>query len=108
MSRYYAKVTLKVGMFLISAYNVDLFWKLWSLKKCDKGIDINPEDETFYNTQYQQVLLKYVDNEYFAIHRQFPSMKHETVLRNNLLFSVIASTACQASSEQYHLPITDE
>jgi hypothetical protein len=30
----------------------------------DKGMDINPEDKTSYNTLYQKALLKYAENEY--------------------------------------------
>ena len=53
LSKYYAEVTPTTGMLLISAHIHDPFWKLRSFRKWDKGIDINPEDETSYATQYQ-------------------------------------------------------
>jgi hypothetical protein len=51
------------GMRLISAHILDPFWKLQSFRKLDKGMDINPEDETSYTIQYQEAFLKYVENE---------------------------------------------
>ena len=60
----YTEVTPSTGMLLISTHILDPFRKLRSFSKWDKGLDINPEDETFYTTQYQQACLKYVDNEY--------------------------------------------
>jgi len=57
-----------MGMLLISAQILDPFQKLQSFKKWDKGMDINPEDETSYTTQYQVAFLKYVENEYYAKH----------------------------------------
>ena len=36
------------------------------------GIDINLADETSYTTQYQEALLKYVENEYGAEHQHVP------------------------------------
>jgi len=51
VSKYYAEVTPTMGMLVIAAQILDPFRKLWSFRKRDKGIDINPEDETFYNTQ---------------------------------------------------------
>jgi len=32
-------------------------------------MDINPEDEISYTTQYQEAFLMYVENEYCAKHR---------------------------------------
>jgi hypothetical protein len=36
--------------------------------KWDKGMDINPEDETSYNVQCQLAFLKYVEYEYCIKH----------------------------------------
>jgi len=72
LSKYYAEVTLKTGMLLISAHILDPFRKLQSFTKWGQGIDINPEDETSYTTQYQEAFLKYVENEYCAKHQRVP------------------------------------
>jgi len=66
LSKYYAEVTPTTGMLLISAHILDPFRKLRSFRECDKGMDINPEDETSYTIQYQEVFLKYVENKYCA------------------------------------------
>jgi len=58
LSIYYAKVTPTMGMLLISAHILDPFRKLGSFRKWDKGMVINPEDETSYTTQYQEAFLK--------------------------------------------------
>jgi hypothetical protein len=53
-------------------------------------MDINPEDETFYTTQYQEAFLKYVENEYCAKHRRVPVNKLETIPNSNLVPSATA------------------
>jgi len=50
-------------MLVISAQILDPFWKLRSFRKLDKGLDIYPEDENFYTTQYKEALLNHVENE---------------------------------------------
>jgi len=60
LSNNYADVTPTTGMLLISAQILHLFRKLRMFRKWDKGMDIHPEDETSYTTQYQQAFLKYV------------------------------------------------
>jgi hypothetical protein len=60
LSKYYAEVTPMTGMLLISGPILDSFWKLRSCRKWDKGMDITPEDETSYTSQYQEAFLKYV------------------------------------------------
>jgi len=62
LSKYYAEVTPTTGMLLMSAHILDPFCKLWWFRKWDKGMDINPEDETSYTTQYQEAFLEYVEN----------------------------------------------
>jgi hypothetical protein len=62
LSKYYTEVTPMTGMLLITAHILDPFRKLRSFRKWDKGMDINPEDETSYTTQYQEACLKYVEN----------------------------------------------
>jgi hypothetical protein len=75
LAKYNADVTPTTGMLLISAHILDRFHKLRSFRKWDKGMDINPEDETSYTTQYQEAFLKYVENEYCAKHRRVPVIK---------------------------------
>jgi len=108
LSKYYAEVTPTTGMLLISAHILDSFRKLRSFRKWDKGMDINPEDETSYTTQYQEVLLKYVENDYCAKHRRVPVNKLETVPSNNLLPSATASGSYQSSFDPYDLSSNDE
>jgi hypothetical protein len=69
LSKYYTEVTPTTRMLLITAHILDLFRKLRSFRKWDKGMDINPEDETSYTAQYQEAFLKYVEKEYCAKHR---------------------------------------
>jgi hypothetical protein len=45
-------------MLLIPTHILDPFLKLRSFRKWDKGMDINPEDETSYTTHYQEAFLK--------------------------------------------------
>jgi hypothetical protein len=58
LSKYYAEVTPMTGMLQIAAQILDTFRKLQSFRKWNKGMDINPEDETSYNTEYQDAILK--------------------------------------------------
>jgi len=58
LSKYYAEVTPTKSMLLGSAHILDPFRKLRSFRKWDEGMDINPEDETSYTTQYQDAVLK--------------------------------------------------
>ena len=58
LSKYYAEVTPTTGMLLISAQIMDPLPKLRSFRKWDKGMDINPGEETSYTTQYQESFLK--------------------------------------------------
>jgi hypothetical protein len=108
LSKYYAAVTPTIGMLLISAQILDRFRKLRSFTKWDKGMDINPEDETSYSTQYQEAFVKYVENEYCAKHRHAPVSKHETVPRSNLVPSAPASGSYQSSFDPYDLSSDDE
>jgi len=63
LSHSYAEVTPKTGMLLISAHILDHFCKLGWSRKWDKGIDINPKDDTSYTMQYHMAFLKYVEIE---------------------------------------------
>jgi len=72
LSIYYTEETPMTGMLLIPVHILDPFWKLRSFRKWDKGMDINPKDETSYTTPYQVAFLKYVENEHCAKHRYLP------------------------------------
>jgi hypothetical protein len=90
-------VTPSTSMLLISAHIFDLFRKLLSCRKWDKWRDINPEDETFYTTQYQEACLKYVGNEYCAKHRRVAVNTLETIPSSNLVPSATSSRTYQSS-----------
>jgi len=107
LSKYYAEVTPTTGMLLISAQILDPFRKLRSFRKWDKGMDIHPEDETSYTTQYQEAFLNYVENEYCAKLRRGPVNKLETVPISNLVPSATASRSFQSSVDQYDLSSDD-
>jgi len=71
-------------------------------------MDINPEDETSYTTQYQEAFLKYVENEYCAKHRRVPVNKLETVPSSNLVPSATVSGSYQSFFDPYDLSSDDE
>jgi len=108
LSKYYAEVTPTTGMLLISAHILDPFRKLRSFRKWDKGMDINPEDETSYTTQYQDAFLKYVENEYCAKHRRVLVNKFEMVESSNFVPSATASGSYQSSFDPYDSSSNDE
>jgi hypothetical protein len=64
LTDYYANVTPTMGMLQVSALNLDPFRKFRSFRNWAKGIDIHPEDETFYTTKHQEAFPKDVENEY--------------------------------------------
>ena len=108
LSKYHAEVTPMTGMLLISAAIFDPFRKLWSFRKWDKAMDINPEDETFYTTQYQGALVNNVNNEYCAKHRRMYIIKPDNVPDRNHLPSGKASGFGQLSVDRYDLCTDDE
>jgi hypothetical protein len=103
LSKYFAEITHLTCMLLISAHIVDRFRKLRSFIKWVKGMDINPENETSYTTQYQEVFLKYVENEYYAKHCHVPVNKLEMVLCVNIFPSATASGYYQSCFVPYDL-----
>jgi len=98
---YYAEVTPTTGMLLISAHILDPLWKPRLFRRWDKGMDINPENETFYTTQYQKAFLKYVENDYCAKQLYLPIIKPQSVRSNNLISSSMASRFGQSSYDPY-------
>jgi len=71
-------------------------------------MDSNPEDETFYTTQYQEAFLKYVENEYGAKHQPVPVNKIDCLPSSNFVPSATASGSCQSSFDPYDLSSNDE
>jgi len=107
LSKYCAEVTPTMGILLISAHILDSFRKLRSFRKWDKGMDINPVDETSYTTQYQEAFLKYMENEYCAKHRRVPVNKPKSLPSSKLVPSATASGSCQSSFDSYNLSSDD-
>jgi len=103
LSKYYTEITPTTGMLLITAHILDPFRTLRSFRKWDKGMDINPEDETSYTTQFQEAFLTYVEKEYYAKHRRLLVIKSDNTLNNNLSSFEMASTTGQSSYDPYDL-----
>jgi len=108
LSKFYAEVTPPTDILLLSAHILNPFRKLRSFRKWDKGMDINPEDDTSYTTQYQKAILKYVEDEYCAKHRPVPVNKLETVPSSNLIPSATASGFYQSSFDSSDSSCDDE
>jgi len=108
LSKYYTDMTPTTSTCLNSAHILDPFRKLQLFRKRDKGMDINPEDETSYTTQYQEAFLKYGENEYCAKDRRLPVTKSENIPNNNLSFSAMASRSGQSSYDPYDLSSDDK
>jgi len=79
LSTSFREVTPMTGILLISWNSLDPFWKLRQFQKWDRGMDINPEDETSYTTHYLKAFLKCVGIEYCAKHRRLSIIKPENV-----------------------------
>jgi len=71
-------------------------------------MDINPENETSYTTQYQEAFLNYVENGYCAKHRCVPVNKLETVPSSHLVPSTTASGSYQSSFDPNDSSSNDE
>jgi hypothetical protein len=91
LSKYYAEVTPMTGLLRISADILDPFRKLRSLWKWEKVIDIHPKDEMSYTTEYQEVILKFVANEYRTKHRRMSVIQPVKVQHRNISPSATAS-----------------
>jgi len=108
LSKCYAEVTPMTALLLISARILNLFRKLRSHRKCDMGMDNNPDDETTYTSQYQEAFLKYVENVYCAKHWRLHVIRPESILNHNLFSSAMASRSGQSSYDPYDLSSDDE
>jgi hypothetical protein len=54
-------------------------------------MDINRQDETSYTIQYQEAILKYVENQYCAKYRRLPVNKLQSLLSSNQISTAMAS-----------------
>jgi hypothetical protein len=71
-------------------------------------MDINPEDETSYTTQYQEAFLKNVENENCPNYRSVPVNRPQSIWSNNLVPSTMASGSGHSSFDSYDLGSDDE
>ena len=108
LSKSYAEVTPTMGMLLISEPILDPFQKLRSFRKWDKGMNINPENEISYTTQYQKAFLKYVENEYCEKPQCVAVNKPQSLLTSKLVPSAMAAGYGQSSGDPYDLSSNDE
>ena len=95
-------------MFLISAHILDPFRKLRLFRMWDKAMNINPEDKTFYTTQYEEAFLEYMENESCAKHQRVLVNKPESLPSSKLIPSEMVSGSCQSSFDPYDLSSDDE
>jgi len=101
--KYYTEVTPTTVMLLITAHILDPFRKLRSFRKLYMGMDINPENETSYTTEYQEPFPNHVENEYCTKHRLLPVIKSDNTLNNTLSSFQRASRSVQSSYAPYDL-----
>jgi len=71
-------------------------------------MDINPEDQTSYTTQYQEAFLKYVENKYCAKHRRLSVTQYEKPQSNDFIHSAMLSQSGQSSFDPYDFSCGDE
>jgi len=71
-------------------------------------MDVNPEDETSYSTEYRNVILKYVENKYCAKHRGMPIIIPEKVAGSNIVPSAKASRFGESFYDPHDLSSDDE
>jgi hypothetical protein len=107
-STYYTEVTPTTDILLITAHILDRFRKLRSFRYWDNGMDLNPEVETSYTTQYQEAFLQYVENEYCAKLKRLPVIKSNNTLNINLSSFEMASRSGQSSYDPYDVSSDDD
>jgi len=108
LSQYYGNITAMTGLLDISAHILDSSWKSGSLRTWDKAMDINPEDETCYCTQYQEAFLKYVENKYCAKHRRMSVINLKNEQHSHFFPSAKASGFGQSSFDPHDLSSDDD
>jgi len=96
------------GVLVISVHILDSFQKSEKYGRWDKGMDINPKDEALYSTQYQEILLMFLENEYCTKHTHVPVLNSNRVLNNILSPSTTASGSIQSFFVPYYVSSDDE
>jgi len=81
---------------------------LRSFRKWNKELEINPEDNTSYTTQYHEAFLKYVENENCTKLRRLSVTNHEKLRCNEFIPSATAFQSGQSSFDPYDLSSDDE
>ena len=108
LSKCYAPATPMTGVLVISVHILDSFQKSEKYGRWDKGMDINPKDEALYSTQYQEILLMFLENEYCTKHTHVPVLNSNRVLNNILSPSTTASGSIQSFFVPYYVSSDDE
>jgi len=103
-----AEVTPTTGVHPMSALILDSFQNLSSFQKCDKAMDVNPEDMSFHIAQYEEAFLQYVENECCAKQRWMSAIQSEDVPGSNIIPSAKASRFGQLSVDPYDWSSDDE
>jgi hypothetical protein len=84
------------------------FWMLQLFQKCEKGMNIHPEDETSSITQYQETIVRYGENEYCTKHRCLPVIEPNYFPTTNLVFLAIHCRSGLSFYDQYDLSSDNE
>jgi len=108
LMKYYTEVTPMTAMHFISAHILNPFRKLPPFRMWHKAIDVNPNDEIFYTTRYQDAILKHMENDYCT--KQWPVLVNilDSLPSSNLRPSVTASGSPEPSFDYYDLPSDDD
>jgi len=108
MSKYHAKLTAPTGLHLISAHILHRFRKVRSFRMWEEAMDMNPEDQMSYCTQYLEAFLKCVQNEYCGKHRRLSVTKPENDQHSNFVPSSNAAGFGQSSFDPYDSSSDDD
>jgi len=95
-------------LLIIPAHILDFLRKLWTFRKWDKPMDINPEDKNSFIIQFQEALLKYVENKYCTKHRRISVIQPQYVSHFTIFPSTKASGFGQFSFDPYDLSSDDK
>jgi len=108
LSEYCPQVTSMTPGILNSAQILDSLRTLRSCRKWDMLMDTTPQYEISYTTQYDEAILKDVENDYCAKHRGVPVNTPENLSSSTLVPPATGSGSCQSSFHQYDIPSDDE
>jgi hypothetical protein len=64
LTKYYSTVTPDTGVLLIIAHLLDPYRKLRTFIKWDKAMDVGPDEDDSYTSQYKETFIKYVESQY--------------------------------------------